>query len=171
VAGILRAADMNRKTLLLLGLFVLLGPTPLVIGGVLTWTAWVEHRKAVDAEQTREGEGWLSAWVAITSCTPITRDARTGDWTYRSEGEWKDRDGKTHRKTFRGGSCSTGTSHEIRYNPQNPEENVHVVGWFTPVPLILCVLGFGFSFIGVKEWLKARRRDPVQASSAPPRAP
>jgi hypothetical protein len=39
------------------------------------------------------------------------------------------------------------------------------VGMFKPVPLILCIIGLGFGFIGVKSWLEERRADPAPGSA------
>jgi hypothetical protein len=156
---------MNRTAIILVALFVLLGPTPLVIGTVLTWMVWREHRQEVQAEEERKTAGWIEAEAKVVSCNSATRNSRSGDWTYRCETEWTDRDGRTHRSSTLG-SNSSGRSFPILYNPDNPEQYTGTVGWFFPHPLILSVIGFAFTFLGVKSWRKARA-EPLRAAGSP----
>ena len=150
---------MNRGALFLLVLFVLMGPTPLVVGAIATWMEWSEHREQVQAQA-----GWADAEARVVSCSSRGRDPRTGSFWYQYEAEWTDQDGRTHRSAGGGGSCIEGRRYPIRYNPADPEQTAAPVGWFFPVPIILCLIGLGFTSIGVKEWLKARRAEPPDPS-------
>jgi hypothetical protein len=149
-------------------LFVLMGPTPLVLGTVWTWREWREHREQVHEEQQRERAGWVPIVAVVVRCSTMSRDARTGNWTYVEEFEWTDADGRPHHGSFRLGShCSTGRRFSILHNPHNPEEYMHPVGGYLPLPLILCVMGFAFMYIGVKHWLKKRRAPQSPAPTSP----
>src|SRR5262245_42403063 len=98
---------MSRMGYVLLFLFVLLGPTPLVGGAVWGWRGWSEHRGEGKQERAGEQAGWIGAEAVIVACSPNTRNARTGDWTYRWESEWTDKSGQKHRSTGVGASCGT----------------------------------------------------------------
>jgi hypothetical protein len=150
-------------------IFLLIGATALVAGAALLWMEWSEHREELALQEAREEAGWLEAEAVVLSCTATDRNARTGEWRYRWESEWTDLNGQTHRSSGSGyGGSASCSDHTVLYNPANPDEVMSRVGWFLPVPFALCVLGFGFTFIGVKEWLKWLK---ARGATTPPASP
>lgn len=158
---------MIRRAILFFGLFVVLGPLPLIGGAIWTWMDWSEHRQRVHEVEEHQRAGWIETDVIITSCLAVDRNAQTGESTYRWEGHWTDKNGKVHPSKGGSATCSTGVGHSLLYNPVNPEEYTLGAGRFIPVPLVLCFLGIGFTYIAIKSWRQARRDDAKEKPTQP----
>lgn len=149
---------MKRHVLFFIALFVLLCLTPLVGGAVWTWIEWAEHRQLVQAYEERIRADWVETEAVFTSCTDRDPHNQMPYLRYRWEGEWEDEDGVTHAVWGGAPTCAPGQRLAILADPSNPAEYTRPPGAFAPTSLILCLIGLGFTFIAVKEWLKHRRR-------------
>lgn len=137
--------------LVVLVVFLLIGPTPFILGVVFTRRAWSEHQREVDAQA-----GWVETQAVITECSKYNPSKSPGQWPYTYKSEWTDARGQVHPAEGSGTSCEPGQRYAIEYNPENPAQFSRPVNMFKPVPLILCLLGGGFMGIAFKEWRKEK---------------
>lgn len=144
---------MSRIGLVLVVVFVLIGPTPLVIGAVATWRALAAHREQVSAQA-----GWTETVAEVTACSAYNPSKSPGQWPYTFESEWKDTKGHVHPGAGSGNTCKTGERYAIQYNPENLKQFSTPVGPFVPIPLILCLIGAAFIGIAIKGWRKAKAK-------------
>lgn len=157
-----------KVRLLFIALVVLFCPTPIVLGLLSTWLAWGAHRDDVAAVEEHRRAGWVDTEAVYGSCIDHDPAQVTHEVRYEWAGEWKDATGRTFPVQGRAPSCAPGMRQAIVANPANPTEYVLPAGPFLPVPLLLCFMGLGFSFIAVKEWRKGRRVE-AERPPEPPR--
>jgi hypothetical protein len=127
--------------------------------------SWGEHRSEVRAYEARREAGWIETEAVFTSCKDTDPYGRSPNLRYRWEGEWKDKEGTTHRTSGGSSTCAPGQRLTILADPANPQEYTRPPAAFMPVPLVLCVIGLGFGFIAVA-WLKSRRAARAPTPSA-----
>ena len=141
-------------------LFLVMGPVPLVTGVLLTVSQWSDYR-----ERMALYGDWVETEAEVIFCSqynPYHRDSNTWPYWYRMQ--WTDAAGQVHQGKSSENSCTVGRRYMLRYDPEHPEQMYEGRERYVPTPLILCVLGLGFTGIGVKEWWKYRRAE----SAAPP---
>jgi hypothetical protein len=141
-----------RVLVLVTLLFLVVGPIPLVAGVVLTWSNWSEYRA-----RTAGRDDWVEAPAEVIWCSDRGGSKRPGSWDYTYRVRWTDAAGQTHESESSSRDCMVGRRYKVRYDPKHPDQMDEGREHFTPTPLILSLLGLGFTFIGVKEWRKARR--------------
>ncbi len=137
--------------------FLGLGPLLLVTGIVLTWNGWTEYR-----DRMAERDDWVPAEAQVISCSVRDPTNRPGSWAYNYRMQWTTADGHAHEGRSSSQTCTVGRRYRIRYDPAHPDQFDEGREHFFPTPLFLSVIGLGFTWIGVKEWWKARR------ATAPP---
>lgn len=140
--------------------FLVLGPIPVAAGVVLTWSNWSEYRA-----RTGGRDDWVETEAHVTWCSERHVGTAPGSWPYTYRMQWNDAAGQAHQSTSSALDCTVGRRYSIRYDPKHPDQMDEGRERFMPTPLILSLLGLGFTFIGVKAWLKARREasPPAQA--------
>jgi hypothetical protein len=139
-------------------LFLVVGPIPLVAGVVLTWSNWSEYRA-----QTGRRENWVEAEAEVTWCSVRDASGRPASWPYTYRMQWTDAAGQAHQSEASSRDCTVGRRYPVRYDPEHPDRMDEGRERFTPTPLILSLIGLGFTFVGVKEWRKASRGAPPNA--------
>ena len=116
-------------------IFSLIGFGSLTTSGVLLWRARSFQERALGAES------------AVVSQAELRNDH--GERFWRSELEFKDRDGRSHNYQLFGASSSTypvGTRRSILYDPKDPDD----VRTESGAGVVVLLLGiFGVVFLGI----------------------
>jgi hypothetical protein len=139
-------------------LFLVLGPIPLVAGLLLTSSGWSEYRA-----RTGGRDDWVETKAEVISCSERDASGRPGSWPYTYRMQWTDAAGQAHQSQSSSRDCTVGRRYAIRYDPKHPDQMDEGREHYAPTPLILSVMGLAFTWIGVKEWRKARRAAPQPA--------
>jgi hypothetical protein len=139
-------------------LFLVVGPIPLVAGVLLTRSDWNEYRA-----RTGGRDDWVEAQAEVTWCSVRDASGRPGSWPYTYRMKWTDAAGQVQQSQSSSRDCTVGRKYAVRYDPKHPNQIDEGREHFFPTPLILSLMGLAFTFIGVKEWRKARRASPAPA--------